>query len=241
MRIWKHIPLAVLTSVFDHVLSPIMFPRRHLRLLDKVDMPGHHKDAARRSFERASELDKQIRKAKLRAPFLMAKVVPKLAWGANALPAAYADYDNERGLNGDSSGWLFDPVLGYEVAAQAPQQDTPEARETCYYAKGHHPRSAVARYIWLGQRNRASKLAHDLGPERSGDLEQWGDAQTSGDHPGTLVRRMGEHYEIFAVEHIGPFVIRTRYGYKIGNTVGPRPSARAMVVTIPFSIKGRKG
>lgn len=235
--ILRHIPLAVLTSVVDHILSPILFPARHLKLLDDVDMPQHHKDAALRSFDRAAELDKQIRKAKLRAPFVMAKVVPNLAWEANALPAEYAAYDNERGLNGDSSGWVFDPVLGHEVPMPAPLQDTPEARDTCYYAKGHHPRSAAARYIWLGQRNRASKLAHDLGPERSQDLEQWGDPETSGDHPGILVRRMGEHYEIFATQHVGPFVIRTRYGYKIGNTVGPRPSARAMVVTIPFSVK----
>ena len=235
--ILKHIPLAVLTSVVDHVLSPILFPARHLKLLDAVDMPEHRKQEARRSFERANELDKQIRKHKLRAPFVMAKVVPKLPWHVNELPPEYAAYDNERGLNGDSSGWVFDPVLGYEVPMQAPLQDTPEARETCYYAKGHHPRSAAARYIWLGQRNRASKLAHDLGPERSQDIEQWGDPETSGDHPGILVRRMGEHYEIFGITKIGPFTLRTRYGYKIGNTVGPRPSSRAMVVTIPFSIK----
>lgn len=239
MTIWKHVPLAVLTSVFDHLLSPIMFPRRHLKLLAKVDMPESHREAARRSFARAEALDKEIRRHKLRAPFVMARVVPRLPWHVNALPPEYAAYDNERGLNGDSSGWVFDPVLGYEVAAQAPQQDTAEARASCYYARGNHPRSAAARYIWLGQRNRASKLAHDLGPERSADIEQWGDAKTSGDHPGTLVRRMGEHYEIFATKHVGPFVVRTRYGFKIGNTVGPRPSARAMVVTIPFSIKRR--
>jgi hypothetical protein len=237
MSIIKHMPLAILTSLIDYLLSPILFPRRHLKLLAKVDMPAHHREAAKRSFDKAKQLDKQIGKHKLRAPFVMAKVVPKLAWDAEHLPAEYAAYDNERGLNGDSSGWVFDPVLGYEVPAKAPIADTAEARATCYYAKGNHPRSAAARYIWLGRRNRASKLAHDLGPERSQDLEQWGDYDTSGDNPGILVRRMGDHYEIFATEHCGPFVIRTRYGYKIGNTVGPRPSARAMVVTIPFSVK----
>ncbi len=259
MSIWKYVPLAVLTSVFDHLLSPIMFPRRHLKLLAQVDMPEHHREAARRSFDRANELDKQIRKYKLRAPFVMAKVVPKLPWDAEALPPEYAAYDNERGLNGDSSGWVFDPTLGYEVPARAPLKDTPEARDTCYYARGLHPRSTAARYIWLGQRNRASNLAHDLGPERSADIEQWGDPLTSGSHPGALVRRMGEHYEISATRHIEipalrlrlplvgtvllmrgrTFVVRTRYGFKIGNTVGKRPSSRAMVVTIPFSIKSR--
>jgi hypothetical protein len=220
-------------------------------------MPDHHREAAKRSFDKAKQLDKQIGKHKLLAPFVMARIVNKLAWEEERLPPAFEAYDNERGLNGDSSGWVFDPVLGYEVPAKAPIADTAEARATCYYAKGKHPRSAAARYIWLGQRNRASKLAHDLGPERSQDLGHWGDDQTSGDHPGVLVRRMGDHYEIFAIKHIQirdlrlrlplfgtvlllrgrTLVVRTRYGYKIGNTVGPRPSARAMVVTIPFSVK----
>ena len=33
----------------------------------------------------------------------------------------------------------------------------------CYYARGHHPRSFWARYVWVGLRNRASQLSKDLG------------------------------------------------------------------------------
>ncbi len=226
MSVYKFVPGAILTSVLDALLSPIAFPRYHLKLLEKVDMPAEHKAAALASFARAKELDKQVRPFKLRAPFVMLRVLPKLHWDAEKLPDEFWQYDNEVNLNGD-----------HQVPAAL--QDTPEARAACYYAPGHHPRSAEARYVWLGSRNRASLLAYKLGPEASADTEFWGDPDVSKSRSGTLVRRMGEHYELFAYKIIGPICIRTRYGFKIGNAI-KHNAGRAMVVTIPFSLLASK-
>jgi len=241
LSLLKYAPRAIIGALTDHFLSLILFPNRHKKLLLESNIPQEHKEAALRSFEEVEKLDKLVRPYKLKAPFVMLKVVSDLKWEDEKLPEKYSAYDNERGLNGDGHGWVFDSTLGYEVPIKAPLEDTPESRANCYYLKGKNSRSLEARYVWLGERNRASKFAHDLGPERNFDLEEWGDRATSNGHEGTLIRRMGRHYEIFAirkVKFIFNFCVRTRYGYKIGNTVGPRPSKRAMPVTIPFSIQG---
>lgn len=238
MSVYKFVPGAILTAVIDALLSPIIFPRYHLKLLDKVDMPAEHKEAARASFARAKELDKQIRLFKLRAPFVMLRVLRSLPWDAEKLPDEFWQYDNEVSINGDRSPWQYG-ADGVSRPAPCPLDDTQDARALCYYAPGHHPRSPEARYVWLGSRNRASLLAFNLGPEASADTEAWGDTSASKSRSGIMVRRMGAEYELFAYKVLGPICIRTRYGFKIGNVI-TYGAARAMVVTIPFSLLASK-
>lgn len=232
---------AALTSLLDRVLSPIAFPRRHLALLDGVDMPAEHKSAAIKSFERAATLDKIIQPYKLNAWRVLLPVLKDLPREAEHLPDAYSAYDNERSINGDQYPWVLDPATGTITIAKAPLQDTPETRAACYYAPGCDPRGVEARYVWLAQRNRASRLAFDLGPEAMrGDTAYWGDPATNNGHEGTIVRRMGEHYEIYSCKRWIGLCIRTRYGFKIGNILA-HGVTRAMVVTIPFSLQRWKG
>lgn len=237
MSINRRIPLALLTSAIDRILSRIAFPNRHLALLEKVTMPQEHKEAARKSFGRAKTLDKVIQPRKLDAWRVLIPVLKNLPREAEHLPPGFEAYDNERSINGDQYPWILDPATGAISIAKAPMEDTPETRAACYYAPGCDPRGPEARYVWLGQRNRASRLAFELGPEAiRDDTEFWGDPATNNGHEGTIVRRMGEHYEIYSCKRWLGLCIRTRYGFKIGNVLA-HGVTRAMVVTIPFSLQ----
>lgn len=233
MGLYTRIPSAVLTALLDAVLSPVVFPRRHLTLLEKVDMPELHKAAARASFARAAELDKQVQSYKLRAPFVLVRVLRKLPREAEVLPENYWQYDNEISINGDQHPEAYDASVGRFVKIPAPLADTAENRAACYYAPGCDPRGAEARYVWLADRNRASKLAFNLGPETDRvDVEHWGDAATGKGHPGVVVRRMGDHYEIYGLQKLGPLCVRTRYGFKIANAVSAKGKQEAAEVLI---------
>lgn len=200
-------------------------------LLQQVDMPEEHRQKARQCF-------KDVRKKSINdilydctAPYVMLLILPFVRWDAENLPTAFSAWDNEVSMNGDR-------------VVPCPVEDTPEVRALCYYAKGKHPRSFWARYVWLGWRNRASKKAFDNGIEVTRELihdtELWGNASLTPENPGTLVRRMGDYYEIFSYKNIGKsFTRRVRYGYKIGNGLlfGAK---RVMLVSIGVSYKRKK-
>lgn len=122
----------------------------------------------------------------------------------------------------------------------APLDDTPEARAACYWAEGHHPRSRWARYIWLGWRNRASKLAHDLGAPSGAPIALWGDEKVGRSHAGVCVYRMGDCWQIMVVDRWGPFVVRRNVGWKINN-VRDNQHTVANITWLPWSLLRWKG
>lgn len=168
----------------------------------------------------------------------MAWVVPRLAWDAEALPARYAKWDNDISINGDPWPWAQRPDGTWY--RPAPLDDTPEARAACYWAEGHHPRSRWARYIWLGWRNRASKLAHDLGAPSGAPIALWGDEKVGRSHAGVCVYRMGDCWQIMVVDRWGPFVVRRNVGWKINN-VRDNQHTVANITWLPWSLLRWKG
>lgn len=136
----------------------------------------------------------------------------------NKLPWLFTWWDNDASINGDQL----------------------EAEPT-YYAEGHDRRSFYARFVWLGLRNRASKLSQMLGytHQPSDSIEQW----TSGDANGTaktgwIVTKINDKYRYFETKRIGSIFLRFHYGYKIPTLQG-RPSSP--VVAIAFSFQKYKG
>ena len=190
------------------------------------------------SLEKARVLSKTVAPYKWSAPLVMAWVVPRLPWEAENLPARYSKWDNDISLNGDPWGWAQREDGSWY--RPAPLEDTPEAREKCYWAKGHHPRSRWARYVWLGWRNKASKLAHDLGSPASAPIAFWGDEKVSSSRAGVCVYRMGDCWQIMVVEKKGPFIIRRNVGWKINNVLHNQHTT-ANVTWITWSLLRWKG
>lgn len=164
----------------------------------------------------------------------------KVPFEAEALPERWQAYDNDVSINGDRGVWLWADNQEGTYAEMQPVPLDDSAIPLCYYAEGHHPRSRWARWVWLGTRNMASRLASDAGPaitpEMRARLRQWGDMATDRNHPGVLVSELDGHWCIYAVEKapLG-FVIRRNVGVKLGLAVnGLR--RRAPLVMIKWSL-----
>jgi hypothetical protein len=209
-----------------------------LKYLQAAGVPETLQPEALASLQRAEEIASHVAPYKWSAPLVMAWVVPRLAWDAEALPARYAKWDNDIGINGDP--WPWAQRADGTWYRPAPLDDTPEARAMCYWAEGHHPRSKWARYVWLGWRNKASKLAYDLGAPIGAPIALWGDENVGRTHPGVCVYRMGEHWQIMAVERHGPVIVRRNVGWKINN-VRDNAHTVANVTWIPWSVLRWKG
>lgn len=209
-----------------------------LKYLQRAGVPETLQPEALASLQRAEEIASRVAPYKWTAPLLMAWVVPRLAWGAEALPARYAKWDNDISINGDP--WPWAQRADGSWYRHAPLEDTPEARAQCYWAEGHHPRSRWARYVWLGWRNKASKLAKDLGAPIGAPIAFWGDEKVGRAHPGVCVYRMGERWQIMVVERHGPVIVRRNVGWKINNVLHNQHTV-ANITWLPWSLLKWKG
>ena len=150
------------------------------------------------------------------------------------LPRLFLWWDNDASINGD--GWAvwrdgqWVHVFGDERPGERPvPYADPEYTGDAYYCKGHHPRSFYARWVWLGLRNRASKLSQILGfvhfpdaPVRVSVGETWDLTEVAG------------AYRYRESIPLGPMQIKLHYGYKVPQYAD---RATANLVAIGFSLK----
>jgi hypothetical protein len=209
-----------------------------LKYLEAARVPEMYWLDAVASLQRAEEIASHVAPYKWTAPLVMALVVPWLKWNAEALPKWFAKWDNDISLNGDP--WPWAQRADGSWYRPAPLDDTPEARAACYWAEGHHPRSRWARYVWLGWRNKASKLAYDLGAPIGAPIALWGDENVGRTHPGVCVYRMGDHWQIMVVERHGPVIVRRNVGWKINNVLHNQHTV-ANITWLPWSLLKWKG
>lgn len=158
----------------------------------------------------------------LSAPFVVPFILLFTKWEDNELPKWARWYDNDVSINGDKP-WYWEPTYtGWAYYAQA------------------HPRSFWARYVWLGWRNRASRLALDMGyAYKAGEYgmsAHWGDPLTNRNHEGHVINRRGPLWQAYMVKRLGKkLCLRINCGYKIWSNDGDgRPVA--MPVFVAFSI-----
>lgn len=163
----------------------------------------------------------------------------KVPFEAEALPERWKAYDNDVSINGDRGVWLWaDNKEGtYAELQPCPLDDS--AMQYSYWST-HHPRSKWHRWLWLGTRNMASRLASDAGPaitpEMRPRLRWWGDKDTDRGHPGVVVHELDGHWQIHSVEpwYFG-LVVRRNVGVKLSMAV-PGLRRRAPLVLIKFSL-----
>lgn len=242
------LPLAAIALLYTllHILDDVFYPRaiREFRALNLPDA-----DAAVACFDRARSIDRRVRLYDASAPLVMLIALLFTRRDAERLPKLFARWDNDASLNGDGWGQLVDGKWVRAVEGQHPgvpwvSYSDPTYTGDAYYAPGHHPRSYWARYVWLGLRNRASKLSRDLGVlARKDDITLLsGDMAIGTRLAGHFLLRHGDTYHYKSVRRIGRFVLIRSLGfklevrYKMQTAEGP-----AAAVLIPISFKRWKG
>lgn len=224
----------------------------HLFLWSLKGVEVEHKRRASKSFLAASLKGLVVLPFEMLAPIVMLFVLPFVKREADYLPKVFWFWDNNISINGD--GWAKQSPDGTweTIRVRGVPNCVPYGHESytgdAYYAKGHHPRSFWARYVWLGWRNRASKLAEKLGvvvtPELNADRQKWGTEGVNRMAGPTAVRgwslfRMGSHYQLYAVYDLAfTLCFRFNWGFKVWGADNGEP--QAMVVNIAGSIIGDK-
>ena len=85
------------------------------------------------------------------------------------------------------------------------------------------------RYLWAA-----------LFSPASAPIAFWGDENVGRAHPGVCVYRMGDCWQIMAVEKKGPFIVRRNVGWKINN-VRDNQHTVANITWLPWSLLKWKG
>ena len=220
-----------------------------------INLPGvsaADKTAAIDSIEAAEQAAAKAFWYDITAPLVMLLVLPFVKRSADSLPRAFAKWDNNVSLNGDGAAvFRDDKWLDLRDGAQAlPGEhvytyDDPLYAGDAYYAKGHHPRSLWARYVWVGLRNRASQLSVDLGTDVtarpiliSGSLDI-----NRSDKPGHFLLKDGSSYHFKSIQPTRILGLRCAVirscGYKLEIALMRPPGAygRVAAVAIGYSLK----
>ncbi len=159
-------------------------------------------------------------------PAFLAPLVVPIAllftkWEDDKLPAFFWMWDNDVSLNGDER-------LDWDISNT----------KNAYYASAP-PRSFYARWVWLGLRNRCSKLIETFGHRYApGEFESrimLGDKNTGRDHEGYKFVYTPNISQLMIIKRIGKLCIRFNWGWKFfDKPVTP-------FATISFSILSYKG
>ena len=236
-------------------------------LIDQMDIPDDVKVAAKNSLTEAKERHKRVMIYDITAPYVMAFILPFVNWEANSLPKKFRKWDNEVSINGDKYPWTQNKdetgnFVYVGIKNDIPTGDTclvwdndakdnieVPAKSLAYWVgKRFHPRSLIARYVWLGIRNRASMASCDEGILVTDELKEtfrsWGNPKVGLEVDGKIVTgsyltAVGGHYQLFSFQPVSVGYQRTNYGFKINNVINDpdRLTKPAMVVAIGVSYR----
>lgn len=228
-----------------------MNPDEATKEILKLAISEKEKKAAILSIEESVRREKKTLWYDATAPVVTFYVLLFTEWSANKLPSAFKNWDNNVSLNGDgfavfrNGKWLNlrgNQLLPGEVAVS---YDDPEFEGSAYYCKGWHPRSWLARWVWVGWRNRASKMSEDLGVVMKTKPECIsGELNIGRTKPGHFLLKCGEHYHYKSFKKKGLVVLIRSVGFKLEYyqyaEVTPQGYGIAPTVLIGRSFKGAK-
>lgn len=200
-------------------------PSRVLAEVDALDdIPAYVKTALVDCIYAARDADRKTWVYDLSAPLVMLVVLPWIKRSANHLPTWARNWDNDVSMNGDGHGWQDEGGAWHDARiTPAPEgallvsHSDPAYGGDCYYAKGHHPRSFWARYIWLGWRNRASLMSLELGEPvaETPTLISGSMAIHRGGPYGHFLLKHGDCYHYKSIQKWHGFALIRSYGYKL--------------------------
>jgi len=219
------------------------------------DLTDGDRAAAEACFRAAKDADDRTWLYDLSAPIVMLLVLPFVRRSADKLPSLFRRWDNNVSLNGDGEAVFIDGKFltaghgitweDYNAAlargAYRYTYDDPLYHGDAYYAKGHHPRSFWARYVWVGLRNRASQRSVELGRDVTEAPQLISGRMDIGTRmAGHFLLRQGDTYHYKSIRKWGPFALIRSYGYKLEIRYYQGPG-RAAAVAIGRSLKRWKG
>ena len=168
---------------------------------------------------------------------------------ADRLPRWARKWDNNVSLNGDAYAVLragkWVTLRGKETIQPgevAVSYDDPAYTGKAYYCKGFHPRSFLARWVWVGWRNRASGLSLAKGPTLTEPATLVAGAPDAGrGKPGFFLLRSGGEYQYRSFTKVGPLMRITNYGAKLDYAQWlPGGVGQVPYVAIGLSFKGAR-
>lgn len=198
-----------------------------LLVLARLPVPWQVKLQAARSLLSAAGRGLGALLPDLLAPLVVPIALLGLSRDAERLPSWARWWDNDVSINGDQ-------------LEGAPVYYLPEFLR-CFGDR----RSFLARWWWLGLRNRASALSlalgHAYGPGEYQDAQHWGDPAVGRDHEGWTLNRRGPAWQLYVVHRLSDgLCFRLNYGFKVwANEGDKRPTA--MVVNIAASVLRWRG
>lgn len=174
-------------------------------------------------------------------PDLIAPVVVPIAllftkWEDEKLPWLFRFWDNDASINGDvRTDDITNEWGGWDLKPVPLEKDSQAAIDMCYWAKGHHPRSFYARWVWLGLRNRASKMSEMVGVhvDPSLPVEKYFGGDAHGAKNGWVIAKQGDYYSLFETNRCGPIFFRFYYGFKVP-TLKISPIAKPISIAFSF-------
>lgn len=204
----------------------------HLVLLS-LDVPSEVKSKASLNFIDAAWRGMIDTPVGFTAPIVVPIALLFTKWEDERLPSAFRAFDNDINLNGDPRGFDGRLLMPVTLEKEGPLAD--EAKAGCYWSEGNHPRSFWARYVWIGWRNRASRLGMMLGKDFENlPMKVYGDPQTENGHEGWKLVERGSNVRLYIIKKWGPFAYRFNWGFKVEQNRG----GKIMPVNISFSLKG---
>jgi len=247
---------ATITTLLVALRAYMSAPGRVLKELAALpDLTDGDRAAAEACFRAAKDADDRTWLYDLSAPIVMLLVLPFVRRSADKLPSLFRRWDNNVSLNGDGEAVFIDGKFltaghgitweDYNAAlargAYRYTYDDPLYHGDAYYAKGHHPRSFWARYVWVGLRNRASQRSVELGRDVTEAPQLISGRMDIGTRmAGHFLLRQGDTYHYKSIRKWGPFALIRSYGYKLEIRYYQGPG-RAAAVAIGRSLKRWKG
>lgn len=235
----------------------------HYLVWKRKDMPTALKRKASLSFLESALRGAVVMPFSMSAFFVVPIVLLFVKEKDNKLPGIFdLLYGDVNGIHGDSVFWVWNPEIGEEIRIELPQTLDIETEqrnrfiEVNYFLEGVWQRTWASRVVWL-LRNRSTKLSEKMGVRIANyrEWKYWGPLKPIDRlATGSYVMQMGKHFEVYQIVSLGkwfgkfPMICRQRYGYKLGNQMGPFITTHEMarktsseVINIAYTIKGDKG
>lgn len=237
-------------------------PDAVLREIDVLDLDPAVKAAIKADCEVARRADRRTWPYDLSAPLVTLVALMFTSREADKLPRWAKRWDNNVSLNGDGRGWYKDGRLVDVRTEEPPSPETPTIshNDPAFDAVPYYvpewlrwlplhliqPRGFVARWVWVGWRNRASQLSLDVGvPVTARPVCISGDPTIHRRGPyGHFVLEHGGHYHYKSMRRSGRFTVIRSYGHKLEipfkepDGIG---QGRAAAIATGFSFKRWKG